>query len=53
MKKIIIIPLLALGLIACQTNTTEELVEETNEINDTNENEDVKESSSLKKYLKK
>lgn len=47
MKKIIIIPLLALVLIACQANTTEGPVKkETNETNDTNDDKEVKESDS-------
>lgn len=42
MKKIIIIPLLALGLIACQANATESPVKK-----ETNENQEVNESNSL------
>lgn len=56
MKKIIIIALLALGLIACQENTSEDPVEETNEINETaeaNENEEGKKGNSLKNTFKK
>lgn len=44
MKKIIIIPLLALGLIACQANATESPVKK--ETNETNENNEVNESNS-------
>ncbi len=44
MKKIIIIPLLALGLIACQANTAEIPVKK--ETNETNENQEVNESNS-------
>ena len=51
MKKIIIIPLLALGLIACQANTTEGPVKK--ETNETNENKEVKESNSLKNLFEK
>ena len=48
MKKIIIIPLLALGLIACQENTTESHVN-----NETNENKEVKENTSLNNEFEK
>src|SRR5690625_1867618 len=50
MKKIIIIPLLALGLIASQADTTEGPVKETNA---TNENKEVKESNLLKNVFEK
>jgi hypothetical protein len=54
MKKLIIIPLLALGLIACQANTTEDPVKkEMNETNETNENKEAKESDSLNNEFEK
>lgn len=53
MKKVIIIPLLALGLVACQADSTETPVKnETNETNaiienESNENQEVNESNSV------